>query len=372
MHQLIIANYYTREITKISLIIIFGLFALYVSLRIGNSLNEAADGRIAAQHIFSIVTLKMLISAKDLIPISLFLGVFAATTRIQNNFEWNAMRAAGFSSTMLVRTIFKVSFLASVLVGLITLFIAPSTEMKLSQLKEATQNEATIGGVKPGQFIEFKDQSQIFFAEKNSSDGKFLEEAFVQRNVSGNSDVLKAKRAYIEHQRRTGDRCAVFENGISYVGVAGQLNFIKTEFRRYLIRIKSSKPSSFDSRVGFLSTGKLLESNDPMYMMELQWRIAPIICTILMPIAAALVAIYRVSGNWHVGLIVVVSTYFTYTNLLATGRALARKGVISSDVGLWPLHLIPLLLIVIVILHHEKLIKFQFYNPFKSELIAKQ
>ena len=104
---MIIATYYTREILKISALIFMGLIGLYISLRIGNSLDDAAKGLIAPQHLFPIVALKMLISLKELVPISLFLGVFAATTKIKNNFEWNAMQSAGFSLNMLLKTILK-------------------------------------------------------------------------------------------------------------------------------------------------------------------------------------------------------------------------------------------------------------------------
>jgi len=329
---------------------------LYISLRIGNSLDDASEGLVAPQHILLIVALKMLISLKDLIPISLFLGVFAATTKIQNNFEWNAMRSAGFSQGMLVKTIFKTSLLAALLVGYITLFIAPGTELKLRKLKETTKNEATIGGVKPGRFTDFEKGSQIFFAEKSSIDGKYLEKAFVQRNLLNGSDVLRSERAYIENERRTGDRFAVFENGISYNGLPGNLDFIKTEFARYLLRIEVGKVAGFDNQVGFLPTNALLGSDNILYRVELQWRIAPIICSILMPIAAALVALYRVSGSWHLGLIVVMSIYFTYINLLATGKTLLGRGIGIPELGLWPVHLIPLLFIVIIILHHQGLL----------------
>ena len=337
-----------------------------MSLRIGNSLDDAAEGLIAPQHIVSIVALKMLVSTKDLIPISLFLGVFSATTRIQNNFEWNAMRSAGFSQAMLITTIFKISLIAAVLVGFITLFLVPETELQLRHLKQETKNEATIGGVKPGRFTDFKHRSQIFFAERSSTDGKFLEKAFVQRDLDDSSDVLKADRAYIENQRSTGDRFAVFENGVSYNGVAGQLDFTKTEFGRYLIRIESKNVMNFPSQVGFLPSHSLLGSGDILHQIELQWRFAPIICTLLMPLAAALVALYRVNGGWHFGLIVVVSIYFTYINLLATGKTLMGRGVVSPEIGLWPIHLIPILFLMILISHHQRSVSFQLPSLLKA------
>ena len=49
-----------------------------------------------------IVTLKMLVSLKDIVPIGLFLGTFAAMTRLQQGSEWIAMRAAGITHQQLM------------------------------------------------------------------------------------------------------------------------------------------------------------------------------------------------------------------------------------------------------------------------------
>ena len=345
---MIIATYYTREILKISALIFLGLIGLYLSLRIGNSLDDAARGLIVPQHLFPIVALKMLISLKELVPISLFLGVFAATTKIKNNFEWSAMQSAGFSLNMLLKTIFKVSMIAGLLVGYITLYVTPETELQLRKLKEVTKDEATVGGIKPGRFTDFDEGSQVFYAEKSSADGKFLEEAFVERRLANESNVLKSDKAFIEYQRRTGDRFAVFENGISYKGTPGELSYITTEFNRYLLRIETGRVREFNSQIGFLPSSQLIKTDELLHRIELQWRIAPIICTILMPIVAALLAVFRIAGGWHFGLIVLISTYFIYANTLASGKALLGRGLGYPELGLWPAHLIPILFIICI------------------------
>ena len=121
--MVILPRHFVREIAKISGALIAGLFVIYLSMRLASSLGEAAEGKIAPQHIARIIGLKMLVSLKDLIPMSLYLGTFAAITRIQLNSEWVAMRAAGMGHQSLLRAVLALSIPAAILVGLITLGI---------------------------------------------------------------------------------------------------------------------------------------------------------------------------------------------------------------------------------------------------------
>ena len=68
---MILPRYFTREALKLSAAIIVGLFVVYLSTRFATYLGEAAEGKVAPQHIGRIVMLKMLVSMKDLVPMSL-------------------------------------------------------------------------------------------------------------------------------------------------------------------------------------------------------------------------------------------------------------------------------------------------------------
>ncbi len=105
-------------------------------MRFANYLGDAASGKVAPEYVTKIVMIKMLVSLKDLIPISLFLGTFTAMTRLQQNSEWVCMRAAGISSASMIRRLMVVSTAASIVVALITFSLSPQAELNLIQLKE--------------------------------------------------------------------------------------------------------------------------------------------------------------------------------------------------------------------------------------------
>ncbi|MGR8918725.1 MAG: LPS export ABC transporter permease LptF [Gammaproteobacteria bacterium] len=348
---MILARYFLRETLIISVSIIAGLFVIYLSTRFATYLGEAAEGKVAAEHITRIVLMKMLVSMKDLLPMALFLGTFGAITRIQQGSEWTAMRAAGVTHQQLLAPLLALSVAAAVMVGLITLVAGPRVELNLQELQEQAENEATIAGVRAGRFREFGGGEQVFYAESISADEAFLEDAFVK---SGEDTVMRAERARIETETDSNDRFAVFHDGTSYAGEPGDLEYVVTEFDRYAVRIENREARAFGAHIGFLFTSELFRHDEDAYAIEFQWRLALPICTLLAPPLAFLIALSNRRGSWYLGLITAISAYFAYTNLLGVGRALLRKGELPAAVGLWPVHLIFAAVVVMLLLHHRR------------------
>lgn len=336
---MILARYFVRETLKLMLIVLGGLFVVYLSTRFATQLGEAAEGKVAPQHINVIVLLKMLVSLKDLLPMSLLLGVFGAAVRLQQSSEWTAMRAAGLSHQALLRPTFMMTAVTAFVVALITLGVGPAAERTLQELREQTENEATIAGVKAGAFREFSGGDRVFYADGLAADGKYLLNAFVTSRRAQRMDVMRSERAFIETDPRSRDRFAVFEDGSSWAGEPGDLDFVITEFSRYALRIETREPTFFGAHVGFVATDELLRHRGPLYATELQWRLALPLCTLLGPPLALLIAVGTRGGGWYLGLITTVAAYFLYTNLLGVGRALMRKGALPPVLGLWPIHL---------------------------------
>lgn len=367
---MILPRYFVRETIKLTAAIVAGLFVVYLSTRFATYLGEAAEGKVAPQHISRIVFLKMLVSLKDLLPMSLFLGTFGAITRIQQNSEWTAMRAAGVAHLTMLKPLLLLSFMAALVVGLITLLVGPRAELSLQELEEQTQNEATIAGVKAGRFREFAGGKQVFYAEAISPDERYLMNPFVRSEGGSDSSVLRAERARIETEQKSRDRFAVFERGRSYAGEPGSPEFVTTEFDRYAVRIENREPTAFGAHIGFLYTSELFRHPEAAYAIEFQWRLALPFCTLLAPSLAFLIGLSNRRGSWYLGLIVAVSAYFAYTNVLGVGRALMRKEVLPPSLGLWPVHLALVGVIVLLLLWHRRLLRLRQRNPSQQLLRA--
>ncbi|MBK6657852.1 MAG: LPS export ABC transporter permease LptF [Proteobacteria bacterium] len=355
---MILPRYFIRETLKISAAIVGGLLVLYLTMRLAAALGDAADGKVAPQHIVRMVGLKMLISLKDLLPMSLFLGTFAAATRLQLGSEWVVMRAAGMSHQHLLKPLAGMALAVACVVALITLVVGPQAEHYLRELKEITENEATIAGVKAGRFRDLAGGRRVFYAESIADDQRHLERAFVhsrdKKADNGREGVLRSERAAIENDRRSHGRFAVFERGTSYAGEAGQADYTITDFGRYGVRIEDPEPTNFNDHIAFVQTADLLKHDEFYYLVEFQSRFNLPLCTLLTPALAFLVGVGNRRGHWYLGLMAAVAGYFAYTNLLGVGRALLLKGVIPAQLGVWPVHLLFMLALGLLFAWHRR------------------
>ena len=364
---MILRRYFLREALRLALLIVSGLFAVYLSMRFAGYLGDAAEGKVAPQHLSSIIGLKMLVSFKDLLPMSLMIGIFGAAVGLQQHSEWAAMRAAGISHQALLGPTLLLALIFATAVGGISLGLGPGAELKLQELREQTENDATIAGVKSGRFREFSGGSRVFYAETMSPDDKFLEHTFVRSGTMLEPEVMRAERTEITTDRKSRDRFAVFHSGYSWRGMPGQGDFVRVDFERYGVRIENRDPTAFGAHIGFLSTHELLRHQGAAYSTEFHWRLAPALSTLL---GAALAFLIGVSGhrrNWYLGLVVLVAGYFTYTNLLGVGRSLLRKEVLPAVIGLWPVHLIFAGLVLMIFLAQRR--RLHMRKPAKQQLL---
>ena len=336
---MIFNNLLYKNILQTSVLLIIALIAIFLTTRFGNSLTEVVAGNIATKDIFKIVGLKTLISVEDILPIALFIGVFAVITNLVNNREWLAIQSCGMPQTKLFFLVFKASLLAALIVAISSLILNPMLETRLRELKEETKNRASIEGIKSGVFIKF-GKNQTFYSESKSQEDKKFTKPLIVKGKNLDKEVLRSKTAYIENQRSTGDKFAVFENGTTISMNSSDDSFSRTDFDRYLIRIEQKKFSEHDKYLDFIPSIKLLQSNFLLHRIELQWRLVPIFLCVFMALTSVVVALNSYNKSWHSGLLITIAIYFIYSNVLGTIKSMLRKGEIPMEVGLWPVHVL--------------------------------
>jgi lipopolysaccharide export system permease protein len=341
---MILQWYFMKEVLSAFGMIIGGLLLIYFSTRFASYLGQAADGEIAAEHIFRLISLKMVVSLKDLIPMSLYLGVFTAVVRLQRDSELTAIRAAGGGHILLIFAALKLSMVGAVLVGTVTMYAEPRVELTLVEIRNITENESTIAGVKAGRFKELSGGKRIFYAENVGSDEHTLQTTFLQEQSTADVGLMRAASAHIETNQKSKDRFAVFLDGISYAGMPGALDYVITRFERYALRIEDSTPQDLSNNVNYIHTTDLFKYRGPLYSAEFQWRLSAAIATLLLPILAILIALASRGSSWYLGLITAISVYFIYSNILGVAKSLIKKGDLPPSIGLWVFHIALVLL----------------------------
>ena len=349
---MILYNHFLKEALKVSLLVLIGLLILFLTMRFANYLGDAASGKVAPEYVTKIVMIKMLISLKDLIPISLFLGTFTAMTRLQQNSEWVSMRAAGISSASMMRRLMIVSTAASIIVALITFNLSPQAELNLIQLKEDGKNNASIAGIKAKNFTRLSGGTKIFYAQSESEDATHLKDTFVHDNKRSDDAIMSAKRAYIATDTE-GRKAVVFEDGTSYSGKPGSLKYVITDFSSHNSWIKEKEKKNYTSYASFVPTLGLFNGSHH-YSTELHWRLAPVISTFLTPVLALMIAMRLPGNKWYLSLIIGLSVFFMYQNFLGIARSLLKNDDLPIVFGLWPVHLIFIMCLVGLYRHLQR------------------
>ena len=351
---MILRRYFTIEIARGFAMIFGALVLIYFSSRFASYLGQAAEGKVAADDIFILISLKMLVSAKELIPLSLYLGVFATMVRMQRDLEITIMRAAGVSHALLIKSALLLSVFASLIVGFVTLYAEPRAELTIEEIRERTESEATISGVKAGTFKEMSGGQRVLYAEDITENGDFLQNTFVQSQSSSSTGIMRSNNARVETDPKTADRFAVFRDGISYAGAPGNLDYEITEFEKYGLRIENRTPTDLSRNVNYIPTEQLIQLHGSQYDAEIQARLGTPIATILLPVLAILIGLTIKGGNWHVGLLTAISVYFVYNNLLGVAKSLVKKGDLHPYIGLWVVHLGLIVLVSILLIRQRR------------------
>ncbi len=152
---------------------------------------------------------------------------------------------------------------------------------------------------------------------------------------------------------RKGEKTVVFENGTSYSGKPGTLNYVITDFSSHNSRIEDKEKKNYASYASFVPTLGLLNGNHH-YTVELHWRLASVISTLLTPILALMIAMRLRGDKWYLSLIIGLSVFFMYQNCLGIVRSLLKSNDVHIIFGLWPVHLMFFLCLLVLYKHLQR------------------
>jgi lipopolysaccharide export system permease protein len=199
---------------------------------------------------------------------------------------------------------------------------------------------AQFGALEAGRFRSFAGGDAVFYAEKVERAGQ-LKGVFVQRRDQDRLEIAVAERA---EQRGAGQAEQVFVlyDGRRYEGVPGSHEWRVVEFAEHGIPVRMPEFKARKERRSLKSTAALIGSKLGEDRAELAWRVAvPLMAAVLMVLAVPLAKLRPRQGRFaRVGLAVLA--YFLYSNLVATVRVWIEKDGAGGALGMWWVHLLPL------------------------------
>lgn len=358
----IITRYLFKEIFTSLAGIVLVLLLIALSGQLVGLFSQVAAGTLHLDTVLKLFGLYNLSIITFILPISLYLAVLMALSRLYHDSEMAALFACGIGPGTILRVVLLAAFILALVQGLFALYLAPWAEEQGELLKLQSRQTADIEGITPGRFKELPQGMGVIYVESISDDYSEIRNIFVQAKNNARQSIIIAERGYIEQDKNTGDRFLMLEKGHRYEGQPGDDNYTMLDFARHGLRIQEKEVKVMNMRKWSVPTRQLLASKDPLYITELQWRISTVLmCFVLAILAVPLSRTSHRQGH-YTRMAIAILLYLLISSLLNAARSWLQSGQIPPWIGLWWVHLLVVVVAILLILRQTG---YRYYLPWR-------
>jgi lipopolysaccharide export system permease protein len=373
---MILFRYLTRELlTSLSLITSL-LFLILISNEFVHYLNQVASGKFAASILWELILLESPRFLAILLPFGLFLAILFTYGRLYADYEMTILNACGFSLGQLTFLSLPFIFLITFIVAGLNLWLNPLLLNYRNKLLSQTGTAVELQTVQPGSFQQTNRGNRIVYVESVSADHKSVKNIFLaQKNLHALPSeitpwtILSANSGYQIINPVTKKPFFIAVNGKRYQGIPGQTEYYITQFVKYgiLIDSGSTMTNKQEDALSSVALWKAIQANKPNYFSELQWRLSAAISVLLLALLAIPLSRVNPRQGKYLHILPAIVIYIMYLNLLLAGRNWIENGAISYRWGLWWIHGLLILIIILIwcyVLGWNR-VKYQLFRLFK-------
>ncbi|MGI2026046.1 LPS export ABC transporter permease LptF [Endozoicomonas acroporae] len=352
---LIIFRYLSRQMLQVMLAVTSVVLLIIMSGRFVNYLAQAATGTLKADFLFAIMGYRIPEFLVMILPLGLFLGIILAYGRLYVDNEMTVLSACGLSHHQLLGITMVPAVGVMLVVALLSLVVAPRGIQKVESIFVEQDALTEFDTLVSGRFQKFGWQ-RVTYAETLTDDRQQMNRVFIaNRNGdsknTGSMTLLLAQKASLEvNTAEGGQRYLILDDGYRYDLTPGALPLREIAFEHYGLRMEERRSGKEISKEQALPTATLLASDTPGHRAELQWRVSlPLLIPIVVLMALPLARVNPRQGR-YVKLLPGILLYLLYLALLMSGRGAIEDGRLSPDIGLWPIHILFLLIALLLYL----------------------
>jgi lipopolysaccharide export system permease protein len=330
-------------ILSILLLIIVG--QLFVKL-----LNKTVEGNLPLDTLMPLLALVVLRAVIQLMPVALLLGVMLALGRLYRDSEISAMRACGIGFAQLYRPLIVMAVPLSILLAGLSLYVIPITVRMADQMEYEAKHKTDISGISPGEFIESKQGNWVVFTETADAKNGILRNIFVHGLIGDRVMIETAALAKHDMDPDSGRELLELQNGYRYEIASPKSDDQLMSFDKHTMQIPDLEISGLVNTRDALSSRELWASGKAADQAELQRRISVSISALLL-VLLALPMSYTTPRKGRFGKLVVgIVVYLIYYNFINLSINLMETKMLPTWVGVWWVHLLLALLILVLFL----------------------
>ncbi len=338
---MLIFRYLTAEVLKSQLAVFITLMTIFVSQKFVMYLADAAEGSLPGQVVLNMVALKLPQLASLILPLSIFLGIILAYSRIYADSEMTILKACGVSEWYVVRVTLVSSTLLAVLAATLTLYIAPWANEQEYQLKERIEADAGLSALRSGRFQKTSNEKAVVFIHDINDGGRQLNKVFYAQLAGADdfqSEVVYAKNGTVIEET-SGEQQMLLSEGKRYQTHTFDPQLQLTEFATYQVQIQDQAIEHKRRKLEAIPTSELIKQDSLEATAQFQWRLAiPLAIPILTLIAVPLSVVNPRQGKFA-KLVPAIALYLGYFILLNGATFMLEDGKIPTQLGLWWIHL---------------------------------
>ncbi len=352
---MIIQRYLQREIVTTFVGVAVLLSLIFLSGTFVRILSAAAEGTYPAGLVLKLFALKGIGNLVFILPLAFFIGVLLALGRFYRDSEMTVLAACGVGPEYTYRVIGRLALLVAALLAVLALYFAPWSEELSYRLLDEAGARPELEGLAEGRFNKVGAEGQLVYVETVADNHQRLTNVFAYGDVNGVRQVLTAERAYQRTDPQTGERYLVLLDGHRYEGTPGTPDFKIIAFGENGMRLVEREVVASERSRHAISSLDLWRNGDTGDIAELQWRIAVPITTLLLALVAVPLSKSSPREGRYGRLFLGIVVYIVYNNMLSVARAALAKGESNAWFGLWWVHLLALLVLLVVIAYQKRL-----------------
>jgi lipopolysaccharide export system permease protein len=328
------------------------LVTIMVTTLVIRILGFAANGVVNPEDAVVLIALATLGYLAVLLTVSLFVATLIVLVRWYKDSEMIVWFASGLSITNLIRPILQFATPLIIIIALLALFVWPWANRESTLISQRFQQRDDVSMVSAGQFKESAKAERVFFIEELDVDKGEVKNIFVADSKNGKLSIAVSSTGFIQNSKG-GEKSIVLQNGRRYEGQPAQPDFRILEFVEYSTKIRSKETLAPAPRDREKTIIELFTDTSPDVInpnrAELLWRIGlPLMALGLVLIAIPLAYVNPRLGN-YTAMFYAVLIYLIYSNLLNLTQNFVAKGKVSVLIGIWPIHLLALLIAIFLI-----------------------
>lgn len=324
---MLVFSYLTREILKTQLATLSILLLIFLSQQFMRVLSDVVEGHLPAEVIGYVLLISVPKLAQLMFPVSFYLGVLFALSKLYAEQEMTAIATLGHSPKTVVSVVLTLGFLTSGLAWMNAAWWLPHTAHLKTQILKDVQNNMNTEHFKAGQFTSFHQGDMMAYITTSGENGQF-ENLFLISHAPEAPFVVLARQGQIQldtHEKRW----LVLEKGTRYSDLKPNQEIFISEFTRYEMQLPDAK------QVTPLDASPPAPQNTHTEIATQQWLFAMPLSIPLLGLIAIPLAVAQPRQGRFAPLLPAILLYLSLYLLLSAARSGVQDGMLPKVPGVY-------------------------------------